>query len=204
MISDADKARIAEAIRSAESKTTGEIFCVFAREAGTYRLAPIAWAAVVALLVPIPLILWTEWAARTVYVLQLVAFIGAAVGLSRPQVRFWIVPRRMKRERAHAAAMRQFFSQGMQRTSSRTGVLIFAAAAERYVEIIADGGINAKVTPDVWDEAVATLVRAMKDGKPVDGFVAAIAQCGNVLAQHFPAPPGAVNPDELPDRLVEI
>jgi putative membrane protein len=204
MISEADKQRIAEAIRSAESKTTGEIFCVLAREAGTYRLAPIAWAAVVALIVPIPLILWTEWEARTVYFLQLIAFILAAVGLSRPEVRFWIVPRRMKRERAHAAAMRQFLAQGMQKTSSRTGVLIFAAAAERYVEIIADGGINAKVTQDVWDEAVATLVRAMKDGAPVDGFVSAIVQCGNVLAQHFPAPPGAVNPDELPDRLVEI
>src|SRR4051812_15018035 len=124
MISDADKQRIAEAIRSAESKTTGEIFCVLANEAGTYRLAPIAWAAVVALIVPIPFILWTEWEAKTVYVLQLIAFIGAAVGLSRKEVRLWIVPRRMKRERAHAAAMRQFLAQGMQKTSSRTGVLI--------------------------------------------------------------------------------
>ena len=32
-----------------------------------------------------------------------------------------------KRERAHAAAMRQFLAQGMQKTEGRTGVLIFAA-----------------------------------------------------------------------------
>ena len=100
--------------------------------------------------------------------------------------------------------MRQFLAQGMQKTEGRTGVLIFAAAAERYVEIIADGGISAKVTQAVWDNAVASLISAIKDGRPADGFVAAIEQCGAVLAEHFPAAPGAVNPDELPDRLVEI
>jgi len=119
-------------------------------------------------------------------------------------VRFRIVPRSMKRERAHGAAVRQFLAQGMQKTERRTGVLIFAAVAERYVEIIADGGINAKVTQEVWDSAVASLIAAIKDGRPGDGFVAAIEQCGAVLAAHFPIAPGSVNPDELPDRLVEI
>jgi putative membrane protein len=47
-------------------------------------------------------------------------------------------------------------------------------------------------------------VSAIKAGRPGDGFVAAIEQCGAVLAQHFPVEPGSVNPDELPDRLVEI
>jgi hypothetical protein len=41
-------------------------------------------------------------------------------------------------------------------------------------------------------------------GSPGDGFAAAIEQCGALLAQHLPAVPGAANPDELPDRLVEI
>ena len=49
MLTDADKARIADAIRIAESKTSGEIFCVLAHSAGSYRLIPIAWAAVIAL-----------------------------------------------------------------------------------------------------------------------------------------------------------
>jgi putative membrane protein len=42
----------------------------------------------------------------------------------------------------------------------------------------------------------------VKDGRPADGFIAAIEQCGAVLAQHFP--PGDINPEEVPDRLVEI
>ena len=204
MISDAEKAKINDAIRAAESKTSGELYCVLAQNAGSYRLMPVAWAAALALLVPWPLIAGTTWSAMTVYVIQLAVFAIAAIGLSQPGIRFHIVPGSTKRERAHAAAMRQFWAHGMHKTEKRTGVLIFAAAAERYVEIIADAGINAKVSQEVWDGAVASLVAAIKDGRPGDGFVEAIAQCGAVLAQHFPAPPGAANPDELPDRLVEI
>jgi len=196
--------RIADAIRAAEARTTGEIFCVLARNAGAYRLMPVAWAAALALVVPLPLIFLTEWEAMTVYVIQLIAFTLAAVGLSRPALRFRIVPRRTRRERAQAAALRQFLAHGLQKTEGRTGVLIFAAEAERYVEIIADGGINAKVTQEVWDTAVASLIAAIKDGRAGDGFVAAIEQCGAVVAQHFPVAPGSVNPDELPDKLVEM
>jgi hypothetical protein len=42
----------------------------------------------------------------------------------------------------------------------------------------------------VWDQAVASLIAAIKDGRAGDGFVAAIEQCGAVLADHFPLPPG--------------
>jgi hypothetical protein len=34
------------------------------------------------------------------------------------------------------------------------------------VEIIADRGINAKVTQEVWENAVASLIEAIKDGRP--------------------------------------
>src|SRR5215469_13082532 len=192
MISPADKARIAEAIRAAEAKTSGEIFCVIARHASDYRLVPLAWAAAIALVVPAPLI----------YLVQLLVFIAAALGLSLPAIRFHIVPRRTQHERAHVQAMQQFFAQGLHRTENRTGVLIYAAVAERYAEIVADAGIDTKVTPQVWAAAIAALIEAIKQERAGDGFVAAIEQCGRVLAEHFP--PGALKRDELPNRLVEI
>lgn len=202
MITDTDKTRISEAIRAAEAKTSGEIFCVVAQHSSDYRLVPVAWAAVIALFVPLPLIYLTTWSASAMYIIQLLAFILVAIGLSQPSVRFHIVPRRTKHDRAHAEAMRQFWAQGMHKTQSRTGVLIFASAAERYAEIVADAVINEKVAPEVWQRAVQSLVTGIKHGKPGDGFVAAIAECGAVLAQHFP--PGAMKKDELADKLVEI
>jgi putative membrane protein len=204
MITDQDRARVTAAIRSAEAKTSGEVFCVIARQSSDYRLVPLAWAAAIALIVPLPLIYLTTWPATVVYLLQLIAFVAAAIGLSRQNIRFHLVPRRTRHDRAHAEAMRQFWAHGLHLTHKRTGVLVFASVAERYAEIVADAGINEKVTPPVWDGAIQALVSAIKAGHPGDGFIAAIEQCGAVLAEHFPLPPGTVNPDELPDKLVEI
>lgn len=202
MITNADKARITAAIHEAEQHTAGEIFCVIARHASDYRLVPIAWAAAAALFVPLPLLALTNWSAPVVYLLQIIAFLLVATALSHSGIRFRIVPRQAQHVRAHAEAMRQFHAHGIDKTEHRTGVLIFASAAERYVEVVADAGINDKVSPDVWDDAVDALVSAVKNGRPADGFVAAIERCGTILAQHFP--PGALKRDELPDKLVEI
>ena len=52
MLSEGDHKRIARAIAQAESKTTGEIFCVLAHEVSRYREVPLVWAALAALLLP--------------------------------------------------------------------------------------------------------------------------------------------------------
>ena len=202
MISQADKQRVTEAIRRAETTTSGEIVCVIAQHSSEYPLVPLAWAAGAALLVPAPLIYLTLWPASVIYLTQLAVFIVLALGLSLPALRFHIVPRGAKHDRAHALAMRQFFALGLTDTAERTGVLIFASAAEHYAEIVADEGINSKVTSEVWQQAIAALIAGIKAGRPGDGFVAAVEHCGAVLAEHFP--PGVLNRNELPNRLVEI
>ena len=202
MIDDAGKSQVSAAIREAESRTAGEIFCVIARQSSAYRLVPVAWAAALALLVPLPCLFLTDWPSTVVYLVQIGVFLLANLLFSHPSIRFSMVPRRAGHDRAHAEAMRQFFAQGIDKTAHRTGVLIFASAAERYVEIVADAGINDKVSAGVWDEAVAILVKAIQQGRPAEGFVAAIEQCGAVLATHFPR--GALKRDELADKLLEI
>ncbi|MGD9925281.1 MAG: TPM domain-containing protein [Pseudorhodoplanes sp.] len=202
LISDDDKKRISATIAAAERTTAGEIFCVIARQSGDYRLVPIVWAAFAALLLPFPLILLTTMTAHWIYIAQLALFVVAALLLSIPAIRFHIVPRRRMQEQAHAEAVRQFLAQGLHKTENRTGVLIFASEAEHYAEVIADEGVDAKVPQQVWDDAVAVLIAGIADGRPADGFVAAVERCGAVLAQHFP--PGALNRNELPDKLIEI
>lgn len=200
MVTEADMRRVVDAIRAAEMRTAGEIFCVITHASSNYRLVPIAWAALVALLVPLPLIYFTLWPAGTIYLGQLAAFIVTAALLSVPAVRFRIVPKAAKHRRAHAEAVRQFLAQGLHLTERRTGVLIFASVAERYAEIVADSGISSKVKPADWEAAVAGMIAAIKDGRPADGFVTAVERCGTLLARHFP--PGAINRDELPNKLV--
>ncbi|MBL8585429.1 MAG: DUF5130 family protein [Bradyrhizobiaceae bacterium] len=202
MISQAEKTRIIEAITVAEAKTAGEIFCVIAHASSGYSLVPIAWAALVALAAPAPLIYLTTWPAGLIYLVQLAAFIVSAAVFSLPAIRFRVVPNQAMRERAHVEAMRQFLAQGMHLTEHRTGVLVFVSVAEHYAEIVADSGINAKVAPAVWQDAVNAAVAAIREGRIGDGLVAAVERCGAVLAEHFP--PGAINRDEVPNKVVEM
>ncbi|TGV62285.1 TPM domain-containing protein, partial [Mesorhizobium sp. M00.F.Ca.ET.149.01.1.1] len=85
---------------------------------------------------------------------------------------------------------------------ARTGVLVFVSIAERYAEIVADSGIDAKVGQDVWDGMVGELTRHAGEDRLADGFVRAIESVGAVLAEHFPVTAGDTN--ELDDHLVEI
>jgi len=228
-LSPEDHGRINAAIADAETRTAGEIFCIVQRQASEYRDTPLAWAAALALVGPALLIpfgfnpSWFDWvpglggwtaghasadeavAAQTLLYyagVQAVVFLLAAAIISIRPLRTALTPRALKRERAHRAALEQFLAKGLHLTEGRTGVLIFASLGDRQAEVIADEGIYRKVKPEVWNEALARLTDGLKDGRPADGFVAAVGLCGAVLAEHFP--PGSQNPNEIPDTLVEI
>ena len=118
---------------------------VLAQRSSNYTLVPVAWAAALALLVPLPLIYLTSWPASVIYMLQLVCFV-AKLGLARPALRFRLVPSGEAR-RAHSTAMRQFWAQRLNKTQKRTGVLIFVSLAEHYAEIIADAESTRRSRP---------------------------------------------------------
>ena len=105
MISDDDRTHATAAIRAAEARTAGEIFCVIARHSSDYRLVPVAWAAALAMFVPLPVLYLTAWSAPVVYRLQIIALLLGTFVLSQPALRFRIVPRRARHDRAHAEAI---------------------------------------------------------------------------------------------------
>lgn len=217
--------RIADAIATAETRTSGEIFCVLSRQVSTYRNVSLAWAGAAALLLPLALIplgfepRWVPgfadgWEAAHLAtrhltighaigayaLIQATVFIAVLLITSVPQVRLWVTPRSVRRARVRRAALEQFLAHGLHVTENRTGVLIFASVGEHQIEVIADQGIHARVGEDVWADAVEALASGLKKGDPAGGFEAAIALCGEVLAEHFP--PGADDRNELADRLV--
>lgn len=198
-----DEARIAEAIRRAELGTRAEIVCVICRAASTYEFFPLVWAAMVAFAVPAPLLAFSLWSAEAIYLTQLLAFLLALAVLSVPAVRMRLVPRTLKRRRAHRAAAEQFLVRGLSRKQDRTGVLIFVAEAERYARIIADEGVAAHVGAAHWRDAVDVLVSHARDGRMTEGCCAAVALCAPVLAQALP-PVAAAPADELSNRVVVI
>lgn len=202
MISPQDRDRLASAIRDAEAGTAGEIVVVVAGQASGYRSVPVLWALLAALAVPWPLIWITTLGPSRIFMVQLVTALVLSAVLSWPKRRYALVPGFIKRARAHEAATREFVARGLTRTRERTGILIYVAAAEHYAEILADTGIADRVDPEVWREAIAQLIEAIRAGRTGDGLIAAVRMAGAILAEH--APPRTDDTDELPNKVILV
>ena len=81
-------------------------------------------------------------------------------------------------------------------------MLLYLSMKEHRAEIVADEAIAGKVQAEVWGDAMVALLDGVKAGRPGDGMADAVRQMGLVLAEHFPK--GSENPNELPDRLIEL
>ncbi|MBE1204622.1 TPM domain-containing protein [Aminobacter carboxidus] len=203
-----DHERIAAAIRTAEAETSGEIYCVVAHRSDGYffaaAFAVMTGILLVSLAAAFALEYW--WVAVRLphfVIVQMLALAAACALLwSMPGLRIWLVPRNLLYRAAHDNALRQFYARNVHLTMARTGVLIFVSLAERYAEVVADAGIDAKVPQDKWDGIVADLIRHAGENRLADGFVAAISTVGNLLSAHFPVSEHDAN--ELDDHLVEI
>lgn len=200
--------RVTEAIRAAEARSSGEIYCVVARSSDGYFF-PAAAIALASILVGSPAAallieaLWLTIRLPWFVAAQLLAAACAGLALSLlPAARIALVPHRIRHTRAHDNAVKQFLARNVHVTAERTGVLLFVSLAERYAEVLADNGIDGKVPPGTWDGVVATLVEAARTDRLADGFVEAVTTVGALLADHFPLRPQDRN--ELDDHVVEI
>jgi putative membrane protein len=218
MLSAMDHKRIAEAITLAESKTSGEIFCVLAHEVSRYREVPLAWASLAALVLPplavlagldrLPLFSsWTDNAADSLRLLityglaQACLFLVVALVVSQPGVRRLMTPRFLKRHRVRQVARHHFVAGGARLSHAEPHILIYASLHDRQVELVAHESIHRAVGDGPWNAAVAAVTAGMKSGTPVDGFVRAIAICGEALAAHFPSDGHGAN--VLPNDILE-
>ncbi len=203
-----EHSRVAQAVRQAEARTSGEIFCVLARASDSYFFPAACFVGmailVVGLIVAILLDHWWYTIDLQVFLgLQLLGIAAALLVLGLfPSLRVLYVPLSLRRRRAHDNAVRQFLSHNIHLTAARTGVLLFLSMEERYAEIIADSGINAHVSQESWNHVVDLLVSHVRQDRLADGFCAAIGEAGELLARHFPRETDDRN--ELDDRLVEI
>ncbi|WP_011582541.1 MULTISPECIES: TPM domain-containing protein [Chelativorans] len=208
ILTEEERARVIGAIRTAEEKTAGEIYCVLARASDSYFFPAAFFVALSILVVSLPAALFLHYRWISVNPQWFVAAQLAALAMALlvlkflPELRIYLVPRALLYRRAHDHALRQFLSHNIHLTRERTGALIFVSLSERYAEVAADAGINARVPQERWNTAVEKLTAHAAAGNLADGFVEAIQLVGAELAAHFP--PDAANPDEIDNHLAEI
>jgi putative membrane protein len=220
-LTETDHARVTAAVSAAELTTDGEIVTVVAGRSDAYHDVALHWT-VLAMLFVLALLAWQpapvewlhallidawsdtppRWYLTFALILMALTFLAARVILALDALRIALTPGATKTRRVHARALALFRTAAEKRTRASTGVLLYLSLAEHRAEIIADESIHSKVSGDVWGEAMAVLIAAVKQGRPGDGLAEAVAQIGKVLAEHFPRSEGDTN--ELPDRLIEL
>jgi putative membrane protein len=202
LLNDTELQQVARTIARVERDTDAEIVTVLAARADDYAYIPLLWASLIALVVPGLLnygvvlfgpheLVLTQWA----------VFVVLALLFRVPAITTRLIPHHVRRWRAANLARRQFLEQNLHHTSGETGMLIFVSEAERYVEILVDRGISAKLPDSTWEPVIAAFTERVRKGETLQGFVNCIESCGALLAQHLPS---TSQRDELPDRLIVL
>jgi len=202
-INDADRQRIRQAIESSEKQFDGELVTIIAAASDTYRYIPTMWAGLVTLLAPwLTLLVAPGLDLFAVLTVQSAVFLVVILLFHWRPVKMALVPRPVQQQRASRLAHEQFFRRGLHLTHNHNAVLLFVSVAERYVEIVADRGINECVNNDCWSEIVDGFTARVRAGLIAEGFLQAIGECTGHMTRYYP--PGKEDVKILPDHLIEI
>ncbi len=221
-MSAADHALVTAAVAEAEQHTNGEIVTIVTDLSDHYDDIPMAWASAVAFIALATYATFPEFYIGLIHgltggwgheystgeylalLLTAVAlkWIGTWCILKWMPLRLALTPKAIKMKRVRGRAMSLFKVGAESKTMGRTGILLYLSMKEHRAEILADEAIASKVAPEIWGDAMVALLDQVKAGHPGAGVAAAVAQMGVVLAEHFPK--GTENPNELPDRLIEL
>jgi putative membrane protein len=220
--SEADHALVTEAVAKAERSSDGEVVTIVAPRSDSYHDVGLHYAVLAMLLVPTIAGLipqgWIDWLLGLVFgwnaslsfrLLMLVLVVAMAIVFLAVRFAFAWMPLRMamtpastKTRRVRRRAVELFKAGTEKRTKGRTGILLYLSLLEHRAEIVADQAIHSQVDPEVWGDAMAALVDGVKAGRSGEGMAQAVEKIGEVLAQCLP--PTLDNPNELPDRLIEL
>jgi len=87
-------------------------------------------------------------------------------------------------------------------TEHNNGVLIYLLLAEHAIEIVADRGIDSRVSDEDWAAMAKRMGAAFREGRFEDGLTQALEEVSALLVEHFPLAEGEADRNELPDAPV--
>jgi putative membrane protein len=126
------------------------------------------------------------------------AALGWLTGLVFPALCRVLVPSDVLAERVRQRATQAFVEEEVFRTRERTGILIFLSLIERRVVILADRGLDGRVTHREWEEVVDSIATGMRRGQAGPALAEGIRRCASLAAR---LPRRSDDRDELPGQL---
>ncbi len=201
-LSKDDMKKISSAVKNAESKTSGEIATAMIKESYDYAIYELMFAVITGFVYFVIMMFFVGnieqllqgkfwdysvnylvmfYGFSTFIVITIFYFIGNISSIDR-----LIVPKKLRNRKVKERATRYFMESGVYNTKDRTGILIFISIMERRVELLADSGINEKISAEKWQNIVDNIIKGIRQKKIADHLVESINECGDLLAEHFP------------------
>ncbi len=85
-------------------------------------------------------------------------------------------------------------------TEENCGVLVYINLGDRKVEIVADRGINGRVTREHWQEVCRLMTSSYPQGKFEESSLLGLARLNALLAEAMPLREGGNGENELSDK----
>ena len=200
--SAAENAEITQTIQEVELQTSGEVAVMVVEQSDSYPesriLAGVLTGSLLALGITDLLLddsLWGFLPLAATFSLLIAWLVGYL-----PSVRKIFVSGARLEEMVREQAVQEFFKQGLHKTRDATGVLFFISLFERRVWVLADQGINEKISPESLQAHAADIASGIKAGRAAEALCREIRGIGKVLAEHFPVRDDDIN--ELPDQVM--
>jgi len=100
---------------------------------------------------------------------------------------------------ARQRALQIFGEELVWDTERNNGVLLYLMVAERDAQIIADRGLNGKVSGEQWEDLCLALEKRVEKSGFVQAVCHTVGGIGALLREHFG---GAADHNELPDEVL--
>jgi putative membrane protein len=175
-----DHDQLHRAIADAELHSGTHVALVVVPASDRYVMYPLAYGALFALAIGGAFSLFGP------HVSLREAFAAEALGFAAFSLLFdWLplglrlVPRTIRNARSRNLAHREFAARIL--TTHRGGLLLFVSLSERYVELLADRALHARVGQPTWDRIVSELTASARTQPLTEALLAAIASCSAAL-----------------------
>lgn len=182
---------IQQTIGKAEEKTSGEIVVAIMKNSHDYFHAQLIGATIFSFFGNIlnPFISFSY----SYLIIPILCWIIGFLIFSLDSIKRTLISSENILNEVKQRAFQIFFENGVNKTRDQTGILIYVSLFERKIEVIADEGINQKVSQSFWDDGVSMIRSGIQNNDLVIGINQAIEHFSKKLQEEFPIKPDDTN-----------
>ena len=199
---DEEKEKIRLAVEATEKFTSGEIATMVVDHSDRYHeaevLGGILVAGLTALIIAVAVQHTNIW--TYIPIICVLYFPARLLFIRFPRLKHPFINKLRMTHVVRERAVRAFYEKGLYKTRDENGILIFISLLERKVWILGDRGVDKKIDHANWQSHAHEISNGIKEGRACEALCAVIAQCGQLLAEHFPRKKDDTN--ELTDEII--